>query len=96
MPANPKYLSTPGQRILKTSAGLLGGFALSTTVHLALAVIPGIGLNLLVSGTFSGFLLWAVLMVLAFLARNGWMIWAIYLALSLLLGSLAYVGGASS
>lgn len=93
MPAKQKYLSTPGQRILKISAGLLGGYLLSTALHLALALVPAIGINLMVSGTFSGFLLWAVLMVIAFLARNGWVIWGIYLLLTVALGFIAYSGG---
>lgn len=93
MPAKQKYLSSAGQRALKVSAGLIGGYLLSTAFHLFLARIPGIGLNLLVSGTFSGFLLWVVLMVMAFLARNGWTVWGIYLLLTLLFGVLTYFGG---
>ncbi len=93
MPAKQKYLSSPGQRALKISAGLIGGYALSTSLHLALALIPGIGFNLLVSGTFTGFLFWAVFMVLAFLARNGWKVWGIYLLFSLIFGLIAYSGG---
>lgn len=93
MPANPKYLSSPGQRALKISAGLLGGYLLSTSLHLVAALLPEIGINLLVSGTFSGFLLWVVFMVLAFLARNGWTVWGIYLLLSLIFGFIAYSGG---
>lgn len=93
MPANPKYLSTPGQRALKISAGLLGGYMLSIALHSVMALVPGIGLSLLVSGTFSVFLLWTVFMVIAFLARNGWVIWGIYLLLSLVLGFIAYSKG---
>ncbi|HRP56667.1 hypothetical protein [Agriterribacter sp.] len=93
MPANPKYLSSPGQRVLKISAGLLGGYMLSATIHLVIALIPGIGISLLVSGTFSVFLLWVVFMILAFLARNGWLIWGIYLLLTLVFGVIAYSGG---
>lgn len=96
MPAKTKYLSSPGQRALKISAGLLGGYFLSVTLHLAVALIPGIGIDLLVSGTFSVFLLWVVFMVLAFLARNGWKIWGIYLILSIVLFLVAYYGGGRS
>lgn len=93
MPANPKYLSSPLQRTLKISAGLLGGYLLSTTLHLAIALLPNFGFNLLVSGTFSGFFLWVIFMVLAFLSRNGWVIWGVYLSLSLIFGLIAYSGG---
>jgi len=94
MPAKQKYLSSPGQRALKISAGLLGGYFLSTAIHLAAARIPFIGINLLVSGTFTGFLLWAICMIIAFLARNGWVIWGIYLFLSIVFTGIAYQGGA--
>lgn len=93
MPAKQKYLSSTGQRILKISAGILGGYMLSTAFHLFLAHVPAIGFDLLVSGTFSGFVLWVILMVFAFLARNGWVVWGIYLVLTLLFGLLAYLGG---
>lgn len=93
MPANPKYLSSPGQRVLKISAGVFGGYLLSTMLHLALAAIPGIGINLTLSGSFSGFLLWVILMVFAFVARNGWIVWGIYLLLSLIFGFIAYTMG---
>lgn len=71
----------------------MGGYLLSTTLHLAAALVPNIGINLMVSGTFSGFLLWVLFMVLAFLARNGWVVWGIYLSLSLIFGLIAYYGG---
>jgi len=92
MPANQRYLSPAGQRILKISAGLIGGYLLSVTIHLAVALLPGIGMNLLVSGIFSVFTLWVVFMILAFIARNGWVIWGIYLLLSLVFGFIAYSG----
>lgn len=93
MPAKTKYLSSPGQRVLKISAGLLGGYALAVSIHLVLALIPGIGAALLVSGTFSVFLLWVVFMVLAFLAHSGWKVWGIYLLLSVICVAAAYYGG---
>jgi len=93
MPANQKYLSSPLQRFLKISAGLIGGYLLATSFHLALARIPFIGLNLLFSGAFSGFICWVGLMVLAFMAKNGWWVWAIYLVLSFIFAAVAYLGG---
>lgn len=93
MPANPKYLSSPGQRVLKISAGTIGGYLLSGTLHLAMAHIPNIGFNLLITGTFTVFVLWALLMVLAFLSKNGWLVWATYLGLSTVFGLIAFYGG---
>jgi uncharacterized membrane protein len=41
---------------------------------------------------FTGFILWVTLMVIAFLAKNGWKIWGIYLFITLLFALLIYVG----
>ena len=38
---------------------------------------------------FSGFIVWVALMVVAFLARNGWKIWLIYLGITLLFLGIA-------
>jgi hypothetical protein len=93
MPANQKYLSSPSQRVLKISAGVIGGYLLAGTLHLAAARIPVVGMDLLLSGVFTVFILWPVLMILAFISKNGWRVWAVYLGLSVLLGITAYSGG---
>ncbi|WP_437918669.1 hypothetical protein [Sphingobacterium sp. LRF_L2] len=93
MPAKDKYLSSTGQRTLKITAGLFGGYMLSTAIHLAMARIPDLGLNLLVSGAFFGFLLWTIFMVVAFLATNGWRVWGYYILLTLIMLLIAYQGG---
>jgi hypothetical protein len=41
---------------------------------------------------FSGFILWVVLMIVAFLAKNGWKIWGIYLLLTLIFCGIIYLG----
>lgn len=92
MPANSKYLTqSKGQRFLKISAAILGGYMLSTAVHLALALWLD-HTTVLITATFSGFILWSVLMVLAFLAKNGWKIWGIYLLLTAFFAVLIYLG----
>lgn len=81
MPANPKYLTKSGwTRASKITAGILGGFAVSISIHLALASWLD-RVNVLITMTFSGFILWAGLMIIAFLVKRAWKIWAIYLAL---------------
>ena len=83
MPANPKYLTTsPWLRFAKISAGLAGGYLLTTCLHLALAAWfdPA---TVLITSTFTTFILWAVIMVLAFLARNGWIAWGFILLASI-------------
>ncbi len=91
MPANPKYLSTPGQRVLKITAGILGGYAVSATFHLMMAGFSPIHEYAILLASFSFFLMWGVLIMTTFLARNGWKIWGIYLLLTLLFSLVTYV-----
>lgn len=92
MPANKKYLtSSPTQRFAKITAAILGGLMVAVLFHMALASWFN-QVAVIITSTFSAFILWAVLMVLAFLGKNGWKIWGIYLAVSLLFGVLIYFG----
>ena len=85
MPANKKHLTASAwQRALKVSAAFVGGYLLTMSLHLFLMTFldPEV---IYFTMKFSVYILWAVLMVVAFLARNGWKIWGIYLGLSVLL-----------
>ncbi|GEL10678.1 hypothetical protein SAMN05192550_0280 [Flavobacterium glycines] len=91
MPANPKYLTqSKWQRFAKITAAILGGYLVSISFHLAIASWFNKA-NTIITMTFSGFILWVALMVVAFLAKNGWKIWFIYLSLSLLFSALLYL-----
>ena len=90
MPAKKEYLTTPAQRALKISAGILGGYLLSSALHLALATLIPFRSEVLLTGAFSVFICWVVFMVLAFLSNSGWKIWGIYLSLSLLFALIIY------
>ncbi|MEL6698385.1 MAG: hypothetical protein AAFP89_19225 [Bacteroidota bacterium] len=81
MPAKEKYLSTPGQRVLKITAGLIGGFAVAILFHNALGVLIENKGALIITSAVTSFLLWAFCMVFAFMAKNGWKVWGIYLGL---------------
>ncbi|MBC9795973.1 hypothetical protein [Sinomicrobium weinanense] len=92
MPANKKYLThSVSQRFAKITAGFIGGYMVAVTFHMALAFWVD-HVNVLMTLRYAGFLLWAVLFLLAFLARNGWKIWGIYLLATLLFSVLIYVG----
>ncbi|MAM18364.1 MAG: hypothetical protein VX712_09330 [Bacteroidota bacterium] len=94
MPANPKYLTQSNwQRFAKITAGILGGYALSVTMHMVLALVFD-PVKVLITSTYSIFILWATLMILAFLARNGWKILGIYLLISLVFCAMVYFGNA--
>jgi hypothetical protein len=92
MPANPKYLTkSKGQRFAKITAAILGGYLVSISFHLALASWFDRA-NIMITMAFSGFILWVALMIVAFLAKNGWKIWLIYLGLSLFFLGLLFLG----
>lgn len=83
MPANKKYLSSPFQRFLKITAGFIGGYLVMISFHLLISVFVDKA-NMVVTASFTGYILWAVLLLVAFLSRNGWVIWGIYIVLCLL------------
>lgn len=84
MPANKKYLSSPLQRFLKITAGFIGGYLIMISFHLLMTYFFD-KKDVIVTAGITGYILWAILLLLAFLAKNGWKIWAIYLLLAVLL-----------
>ncbi|MFA9192061.1 hypothetical protein AAGV28_11845 [Flavobacterium sp. FZUC8N2.13] len=94
MPANPKYLTqSKWQRFSKIIAAILGGYLVAISFHLALASWFNRA-DVIITMAFSGFILWVALMVVAFLAKNGWNIWLIYLGLSLFFLGIFFLGQA--
>ena len=92
MPANKKYLTpSTSQRFAKISAAILGGLIDAVMFHMALASWFD-HVTVIITSTFSAFILWAILMVVAFLGKNGWKIWGIYLLASLVLFVIFYFG----
>lgn len=91
MPAQTRYLSSRGQRALKITAALLGAYLVSASFHLMLGVLPfGREIVIVLSG-ISFFIVWTGLMVMGFLARNGWRLWGLYLALTLVFGGITWL-----
>lgn len=92
MPANPKYLTqSKWQRFAKITAAILGGYFVSVSFHLALASWFNRA-NIVITMAFTAFIVWVALMIVAFLAKNGWKIWLVYIGLSLLFLALMYLG----
>jgi len=90
MPAKKKYLTTSIlQRWLKITAGFFGGYGVMITFFLMLTYFFE-RKNVLITGVVAGYILWAVLLLFAFLSKSGWKIWIIYLVL-ILLFSLPYL-----
>ncbi len=86
MPAQSKYLTTGGQRAVKIITGILGGYLLSASFHLLMASFPAIRDVVIILSSFSFFIIWAGLLLLAFLAKNAWNALFLYLVLSLVFG----------
>ena len=80
MPANKKYLSSPLQRVLKLTAGFFGGYFVMLYLHLCLTKVFD-KTDILITAYVTGFIAWGILLLVAFLSRNGWLIWVIYLIL---------------
>src|SRR5262245_11225985 len=92
MPANAKYLTASGlQRFAKISAAIVGGYGVTMSFHTALASWTS-HVHILITSTFSAFIMWTVLMILAFLAKNGWRVWLICFLLTGLFSAIAYLG----
>jgi hypothetical protein len=78
MPANKKYLS-PNllERWLKLSAGFIGGYAIVLSFFLFLSRIIS-PKDAVATAYLIGYIIWAVLLLVAILAKSGWKIWLIY------------------
>ena len=93
MPANKKYLTNSfHQKFAKLSAGILGGYAISALLHMALAFwLPNHKL-VFITSVFSLFLVWMLLIIISYLYQNAWKVWGIYLAIIALLYGAVYFG----
>ncbi|MEM7374215.1 MAG: hypothetical protein AAF587_36815 [Bacteroidota bacterium] len=91
MPAQKKYLSSPEQRVLKITAGLIGGFLVTILFHNALGSMLTEKASLIITSAYSSFLIWTACLVFAFMAKNGWKIWAIYGLIMLVFLAIIYL-----
>ena len=91
MPAHSKYLTTKGQRAVKIVTAIVGGYFLSATFHLFLAVFPATRDTVIILSSFSFFLVWGGLMVAVFLVRNAWNALGLFIALTVLFGGAFWI-----
>lgn len=92
MPAKMEYLSSPKQRTLKITAGIIGGFFLAMAIQLAVGAWIIDKAPMIITSAYSSFLLWVGFMILAFLAKSGARIWFIYLVIIALCSIIIYLG----
>ena len=84
MPAKKKYLTkSPIERFFKITAGFIGGYFVMISFHHLFSYFfePK---YVVITAAFTGYILWAVLLLLAFLAERAWKIWLVYALLTLI------------
>jgi hypothetical protein len=84
MPANKKHLTkSPWLRLAKILAGVVGGYTVMFSFHMLLTkVFPQE--NVVATSFFTGYILWVMLLLVAFLVKNVWKVWVAYALLTLL------------
>ena len=88
MPANKKHLTkSPFHRILKITTGFVGGYVITELFFMIMVKCINESAAI-ISLQFGGFILWACLMILAFIPKNGLTSFGIYLLSSIVLLSI--------
>lgn len=90
MPANPKYLSSRWSRVGKIIAAILGGFAVTTAVHMAVGSVLEDKSALILTSIYSSWLMWAALMIWAFTFQKARHVLALYFGITLLVSVFIY------
>jgi len=88
MPANKKYLTkSPWIRCAKILTGTVGGYAVMLSFHLFITKFF-LHKEVVVTSFITGYILWAILLLKAFLANNVWRVLAFYVSLTILFSAL--------
>ncbi len=84
MPANKKYLTrSPWIRLSKILAGTVGGYTVMLSFHVLLtSFLPKD--EVVITAFISGYILWAFLLLWAFIEKNVWRVWLVYILLTIL------------
>jgi len=87
MPANKKYLTkSPFERFLKIAAGFIGGYCIMISFHHLFGYFFAPG-YVVITAEITGYLLWVIILLVAFLAEKAWKIWLLYILLTVLFSS---------
>jgi len=91
MPANKKHLTkSPWLRFVKILTGTVGGYTVMFTFHLLLSKLF-LPQNIVVTSFITGYILWAVLLLMSFLAKNVWKVLGMYVALTVLFSGVCFI-----
>jgi len=91
MPAKAKYLSPGWTRFSKITAAIFGGYAATILLHLAIANFFEDDTPMLLTSTFTTYLMWCGLMVMVFFIEKAWVSWALLLSVILLSSLLIFM-----
>ncbi|RNL53432.1 hypothetical protein D7004_10145 [Pedobacter jejuensis] len=88
MPANKKHLTkSPWLRLAKILVGTIGGYTVMFSFHLLICkILPQ--KEVVVTSFITGYILWAILLLMAFLVKNIGKVFAIYLLLTLVFSAI--------
>jgi len=75
MPAKAKYLSSGWTRFSKIMAAIFGAYAASILFHMAIAKNVADDTPVLLTATFTSFILWVGLMVMIYFIKRAWVSW---------------------
>ncbi len=88
MPANKKHLTkSPWIKFSKIFIGAVGGYIVTISFHAALTRLFSVE-NVMVTSFITGYLLWATLLLFAFLIKQAWKTWALYTVLIVLFSAI--------
>lgn len=91
MPANAKYLSSGWARFSKIMAAIFGAYFATMFIHMAIAKNAPNDTPVLLTSTYSTFLVWCGFMVMVFLIKRAWVSWALLLLIILLSSLLIFI-----
>lgn len=81
MPAKKKYLSNGWKRLSKVTAAILGTYLATMLLHVAIAMNVANDTPVVLTTSYSAFLIWVGLMVLTFFIKKAWHAWSLLLAI---------------
>ena len=91
MPAKAKYLSSGWTRFSKVVAAIFGAYFATMFMHIALAKNVPNDTPVLLTSTYTAFLVWCGLMIMIYLIKKAWISWAILLSVILISALLIFI-----
>jgi len=77
MPAKKQYLSSGWSRFSKILAIIIGAYAATATLHLAIAKSVPDDTPVLLTSAYTSFLVWVGFMIMVYMIRRAWVSWSI-------------------